>query len=107
MNGGTLSAKFSESYDPRTDTADYREAAENDNEKYELDDWAIALRALRERQSYTLSAPMTNRLKETQAESTVVKWPKYSAGEREWDRGKVILDDGSVGVKVFGEKKAL
>ena len=107
MNGGTLSAKFSESYDPRTDTADYRFNTENEKEKYELDDWDIALRALRERQSYMLSAQMTDRLKDTEAESRSVKWPSYSKGEREWDKGKVILDDGSIGVKVLGEDKAL
>lgn len=103
MNGGTLDAKFSESYDPRTDTNDHESDSDN---KYELDDWGIALRALRERQSYILSGAMTERLSETQSQiPTKPSWPTYSKGEREWDKGKVLLDDGSVGVKVWGVDK--
>ena len=50
---------------------------------------------------------MTDRLNETQLEKQEqaggVRSPVYpkSTGEREWDRGKVVLDDGSVGVKVW------
>jgi hypothetical protein len=103
MNGGTLDAKFSESYDPRTDTNDHESDSDN---KYELDDWGIALRALRERQSYILSGAMTERLTETQSQTpTTPSWPTYTKGEREWDKGKVLLDDGSVGVKVWGVDK--
>jgi hypothetical protein len=105
MNGGTLDAKFSESYDPRTDTNDHESDSEED--KYVLDDWGLALRALRERQSYALSGgAMTDRLKsETQNQNQNISWPTYSKGEREWDKGKVLLDDGSVGIKVWDVDK--
>lgn len=103
MNGGTLDAKFSENYDPRTDVNDHDESDSDD--KYVLDDWGLALRALRSRQSYISSGAMTERLNETQNQSQVSSWPTYSKGEREWDKGKVLLDDGSVGVKVWNVDK--
>ena len=103
MNGGTLDAKFSENYDPRTDVNDHDESDSDD--KYVLDDWGLALRALRARQSYISSGAMTERLNETQNQSQVSSWPTYSKGEREWDKGKVLLDDGSVGVKVWNVDK--
>ena len=103
MNGGTLDAKFSENYDPRTDVNDHDES-DSDN-KYVLDDWGLALRALKERQSYISSGAMTERLSETQNQNQTGSWPTYSKGEREWDKGKVLLDDGSVGVKVWGVDK--
>jgi hypothetical protein len=103
MNGGTLDAKFSDSYDPRTDVAEHH----SDSDKVdENDDWGEALKALRARQSFLLSGTMSTRIKETQAESTPMI-PTYSKGEREWDKGKVLLDDGSVGVRVWGEDKPL
>ena len=107
MNGGTLDAKFSESYDPRKDTNDHNDS-DSDSEMA-LDDWGLALRALRERQSYVLSGAMTDRLAQTQmeAQSQREEWPMYSKGEREWDKGKVVLDDGSVGVKVWGVDKPI
>ena len=103
MNGGTLDVKFSDTYDPRKDTQDEK----SDSDKDDKDDWGMALRALRERQSYILSGAMTERLAETQSESQPSGWPTYSKGEREWDKGKVVLDDGSVGVKVWGVEKPL
>ena len=103
MNGGTLDAKFSETYDPRKDTQDEKSDSDNDDK----DDWGLALRALRERQSYILSGAMTDRLAETQSETQPSGWPTYSKGEREWDKGKVVLDDGSVGVKVWGVEKPI
>ena len=102
MNGGTLDAKFSDNYDPRKDIHD-----DNHDSNNEKDDWGIALRALRERQSYILSGAMTERLAEAENENQPVAWPTYSKGEREWDKGKVVLDDGSVGVKVWGFEKPL
>lgn len=55
---------------------------------------------------------MSERLKATQVEIQTqqgngVKLPEYpkSTGEREWDRGKVVLDDGSVGVRVWEQKE--
>ena len=102
MNGGTLDAKFSDTYDPRKDTPD--EDPDNDDD---TDDWGVALRALRERQSFILSGAMTERLAQTKNESQPSGWPTYSKGEREWDKGKVVLDDGSVGVKVWGVEKTL
>ena len=101
MNGGTLDAKFSESYDPRADINDNESDPEEN--RYVLDDWGLALRALREQQSYALSGgAMTDRLKsETQNQNQTISWPTYSKGEREWDKGKVLLDDGSVGIKVW------
>ena len=103
MNGGTLDAKFSENYDPRTDVNDNDES--DPDEKFVLDDWGLALRALRERQSYVSSGAMTERLRETQNQNQTSSWPTYGKGEREWDKGKVLLDDGSVGVKVWGVDK--
>jgi hypothetical protein len=103
MNGGTLDAKFAQDYDPRIDV-NKNDDSETE-EKYELDDWGIALRALKERQSYAVSGAMTERLAETQQQSTTTAWPQYSKGEREWDKGKVILDDESVAVKVWGLEK--
>jgi len=105
MNGGTLDAKFSESYDPRTDVNDHDESDSDD--KYALDDWGLALRALRARQSYVSSGAMTERLSETQNQNQTSSWPTYTKGEREWDKGKVLLDDGSVGIKVWGVEKPL
>ena len=102
MNGGTLDAKFSDAYDPRKDTP-----GEEPDSDHETDDWGVALRALRERQSFILSGAMTERLAETQKETQPSGWPTYSKGEREWDKGKVVLDDGSVGVKVWGVEKPL
>jgi hypothetical protein len=100
MNGGTLDAKFAKDYDPRTDV--HHSDDSEPEEKYELDDWGIALRALREQKAHALSSAMTDRLAETQQLSAGTAWPTYSQGEREWDKGKVVLDDGSVGVKVWG-----
>ena len=105
MNGGTLDAKFSESYDPRTDVNDHDES--DSDVKYVHDDWALGLRALRERQSYISSGAMTERLSEMQNQNQTTAWPTYSKGEREWDKGKVLLDDGSVGVKVWGVDRPL
>lgn len=96
MNGGTLDAKFSDSYDPRKDIRTSTSPSPEPE-----DDWGIALRALRERQAHVLSAAMTDRIQQTQPQSTSTSWPTYSTGEREWDKGKVILEDGSVGVN-FG-----
>ena len=104
MNGGTLDAKFSESYDPRKDVVD-QHSDSDDNIIDASDDWGLALRALRQRQSYVLSGAMTERLSETQSQSQSTGWPTYSTGEREWDKGKVLLDDGSVGQKVWGVNK--
>lgn len=104
MNGGTLDAKFSESYDPRTDVDSHQSDPED---KYELDDWGLALRALRERQSYFLSQAMTERLTDSEIKTATPTWPTYRKGEREWDKGKVVLDDGSVGVEVWGVKKPI
>jgi hypothetical protein len=105
MNGGTLDAKFSSSYDPRKDVIDTHDDSD-DNLDDDLDDWGLALRALRARQSYVLSGAMTERLSETQAENqSQSPWPTYSSGEREWDKGKILLDDGSVGRKVWGVNK--
>ena len=101
MNGGTLDAKFAKDYDPRTDVNNSDES-EEEHDNYELDDWSMALRALKERQAYALSGAMTDRLAETQLQSATTTWPTYTKGEREWDKGKVILDDGSVGIKVWG-----
>jgi hypothetical protein len=98
MNGGSLDAKFSKTYDPRADS----KASDS-----ETDDWGIALRALRERQSHILSTAMTQRLHEMAQDQPAVSWPTYTTGEREWDRGKVILDDGTVGAKVWGVDKPL
>jgi len=106
MNGGTLDAKFAKDYDPRTDVNPSDESEEEDN-KYVLDDWSIALRALKERQAYALSGAMTDRLAETQLRSATAAWPTYSKGEREWDKGKVILDDGSVGIMGWGVDKSV
>ena len=106
MNGGTLDAKFAKDYDPRTDV-NHSDESEEEDDKYVLDDWSIALRALKERQAYALSGAMTDRLAETQLHSATAAWPTYSKGEREWDKGKVILDDGSVGIKVWGVDKSV
>jgi hypothetical protein len=106
MNGGTLDAKFSATYDPRKDVADTHYSSD-DNILDDSDDWGIALRALRARQSYILSGAMTERLSETQTQSQSTAWPTYSSGEREWDKGKVLLDDGSVGQTVWGVKKQI
>lgn len=106
MNGGTLDAKFAKDYDPRTDVNPSDESEEEDN-KYVLDDWSIALRVLKERQAYALSGAMTDRLAETQLRSATAAWPTYSKGEREWDKGKVILDDGSVGIMGWGVDKSV
>lgn len=104
MNGGTLDAKFSESYDPRADLdAVHSEPEEN----FVNDDWGLALRALREREAYILSGKMTERLVETQSQNPTTAGPTYSKGEREWDKGKVILDDGSVGIRVWGVDKRI
>jgi hypothetical protein len=101
MNGGTpLDKKFSPTYDPRNDTRPSPPASPEP-----LDDWGQALRALRARREHVLSTAMTSRLDETQVQSTT--WPTYSKGEREWDKGKVIMEDGSVGVNVWGMNKAL
>jgi len=49
---------------------------------------------------------MSERLKETQMETREgeegLVYSKEKGG-REWDRGKVILDDGSVAVQVWGK----
>ena len=103
MNGGTLDAKFATDYDPRKDV--HKSDDSEPEEKYELDDWGIALRALREQKAYALSGAMTDRLVETQQQNLGTVWPTYSQGEREWDKGKVFLDDGSVGVKVWGVER--
>jgi hypothetical protein len=103
LNGGTLDAKFSESYNPRADIHNQQsDSLKSDDE----DDWGLALRALRERQSYVLSGAMTERLSETQSQTTNIAGPTYSKGEREWDKGKVVLPDGSVGVQVWGVDKS-
>jgi hypothetical protein len=106
VNGGTLDMKFSPTYNPRTDTQPPSPISSSDEGPQ--DDWGMALRALRKRQEYVLSGAMTERLKETQIEKQEQgeHWPVYpkSKGEREWDRGKVLLNDGSVGVRVAWEK---
>lgn len=96
-----LDLKFSPSYDPRIDT----QAIPSPSPEPQ-DDWGIALRALRARQEHILSSAMTSRLEETKTEIQT-GWPTYSKGEREWDKGKVILEDGSVGVNVWGVNKPL
>jgi hypothetical protein len=99
LNGGTLDAKFSESYNPRTDVHHHQSDPVKDDDD---DDWGLSLRALRERQTYVLSGPMTERLSETQSQIPTSAFPTYSKGEREWDKGKIVLPDGTVGVKVWG-----
>jgi hypothetical protein len=106
MNGGTLDAKFSSSYDPRKDVVDLHDDSVADMVDGD-DDWGLALRALRARETYVLSRVMSERLTETQTQSQSTGWPTYSKGEREWDKGKVLLDDGSVGTKAWGNIKKI
>jgi hypothetical protein len=106
MNGGTLDAKFASSYDPRKDVVDQHDDLGDDMADGE-DDWGVALRALRAREIYVLSGAMTERLSETQMQSQSTGWPTYSKGEREWDKGKVLLDDGSIGTKAWGDSKKI
>ena len=98
--------KFSPAYNPRTDTQPPSPLSSSDEGPQ--DDWGMALRAIKKRQEYLLSGAMTERLKGTQTEKQELgeQWPAYpkSKGEREWDRGKVVLDDGSVGVRIPWKK---
>lgn len=96
-----MDSHFSSTYDPATDV------------KYDSDledDWDQALEALRDRQRWKQQG--ADRLRaagftdeevkkwEKGGEKTEqdVKWAKKGEG-REWDRGKVVDDDGLVDVK--------
>jgi hypothetical protein len=96
-----MDARFSSTYDPSVDVR-----LNSDVE----DDWGDALEALRDRQR--LKQQHADRLKAAGfSEEEVKKWEKgdekteddvrwSKKGEgREWDRGKVLDDDGDVDLK--------
>jgi len=97
-----MDSRFSASYDP---SADVRPDSDLDD-----DDWDQALEALRDRQRWKEQG--AERLKaagfsETEVKSWEkggekteedVRWAKKGEG-REWDRGKVIGDEGDVELK--------
>ncbi|KAA8575935.1 hypothetical protein MFRU_033g01000 [Monilinia fructicola] len=96
-----MDSRFHADYDPKTDVQ-LEDAAE--------DDWDQALEALRDRQKWQTQG--ANRLRDAGfSEEEVKKWERGGLGEkreedvkwrgkgesREWDRGKVVRVDGTVG----------
>lgn len=101
INASTMDSRFSSAYDP---TADVHLASDIE------DEWGDALEAHRDRQKWKQAG--AERLKAAGfSEEQVRKWEKGDEkteedvkwalkGEgREWDRGKVVGDDGDVRVK--------
>ena len=100
-SAAAMDSHFSTSYDP---SADVHPDSDSEN------DWDQALEALRDRQRWKQQGADRLRLAgftedevrkwEKGGEKTEqdVRWAKKGEG-REWDRGKVVDDDGDVGVK--------
>lgn len=104
-NASTIDTRFRANYDPQTDVSlDH----EDDSTQ---DDWAMALEAVRDRAKWRSQG--ADRLRAagfteeevgkwekcgTEKDVEDVRWRKRGEG-REWDRGKVVDEDGDVEVK--------
>ncbi|QSL66461.1 hypothetical protein MERGE_000841 [Pneumocystis wakefieldiae] len=90
-----IDAHFDPNYDPRLDVA----ISSNEN-----DDWEKELEALRSRSRW--KKLLSQNLLQTNFSQKIVSetkyeesFPVYSKGLREWDRGKVVWEDGSIGLE--------
>lgn len=95
-SGNTMDSRFQSGYDPKADVA---------LDPGEDDDWDMALEALRDRQKWKTQGADRLRAAGFTDEEVVrwkkggekdendVRWSKKGEG-REWDRGKVVDDDG-------------
>lgn len=128
----TIDSHFADNYDPALDVQlednDHDGLAKSKNTRRpvpglatEDDDWDMALEALRDRAAWKRKG--SERLREAGFDTTVVdRWDKEKAfvgledgrvssvrwaknGEgREWDRGKIINEDGHVDIQVSWDK---
>ncbi|CCJ30857.1 unnamed protein product [Pneumocystis jirovecii] len=93
-----LNSHFDPNYDPKLDVA-----VSSD----ESDDWAVSLRAVKDIAQW--KKQRAQRLTETGFSSNMVSqitdemaFPVYKKGLREWDRGKVVLENGEIETKALG-----
>ena len=104
LNGtSAMDARFDSSYNPSIDV----QPAEN------TDDWDMALEAMRDRQKW--KAQGAERLRSAGFDDAFVEaWEtnttkdeskiKWKRGDREWDRGKFVDDEGEVILKAAWTK---
>ncbi|KAG5513345.1 hypothetical protein PMAC_001408 [Pneumocystis sp. 'macacae'] len=96
-----LDSHFHPDYDPRLDVA----VSSDEN-----DDWGTALEAIRGIAQW--KKQKTQRLAEVGFSNSLIPqvidetlFPVYRKGLREWDRGKVVLENGEVETKALGWEK--